>query len=145
MEPGQGEQGFASTGLTQSEQSSVLSGECEVKHPSSNSLATASLVVENAKGQKLVVKALVDSCSQTSFVASRIHQFLKLPSQKCGLLVEEMNGAKLVKCRVESSFLIRLHFLRNLVARLAPTYDPKSPNIAQWLVRAAGLILRVFN
>ena len=85
MKPGQDEQGDVSRGLTL------------MQHASTNLLAMASLVVENAEGQKLVVKALVDPCSQASFVASRFYQFLKLPSQKCGLLVEGINDTKLAK------------------------------------------------
>ena len=130
MEPGQGEQQFSSTGLTltQPEQSSVHLGSCEGIHPSTNLLATASVVVENSQGQKLVVRALVDPCSQASFVASRIQQFLRLPSQKCALLVEGMNDAKLAKCNAKATFLIRPHFLSKFSCEVGAYVSSKITN-----------------
>ena len=66
--------------------------ECEGEHSSTNLLATASLVVENSEGQKLVVKALVDPCNDNINISCLInHLWSNIFSQFMRELMAELS------------------------------------------------------
>ena len=114
--------------LTFPGQSSVHFSDCKSAGPATNLLATAWLYIVNERGSSRLIRALVDPCSQASFITTEIHRYLNLPSEKCSLLVEGMNDAKLASCKVSTMFLIRPHFPSDYCCKVKAYVSSKISN-----------------
>ncbi|XP_023245710.1 uncharacterized protein LOC111643002 [Copidosoma floridanum] len=62
-------------------------------------LATAKILISNALGKKLTVRALIDPCAERCFISQRVVQQLKLDSEKTSISVIGVGSEKTSTCK----------------------------------------------
>lgn len=91
--------------------STILNGSTEYFDASCKIiLGTARIIIEEPDGQKIPARALIDNCSQPSFVFQRIFKALKLPSRSTNAIISAVGGVKAMVEKEFAEFIIRPHF-----------------------------------
>ena len=121
----EGQTSSTNVAVALSELSSVNIAECNNANPSTNLLATAWVIVENETGNQQLVRAMVDPCSQATFIATNIFQKLKLPKQGCTLIAEGFNDSMLANCKIKTKFTIKPHFTSDFSCQINAYVSPK--------------------
>lgn len=81
-----------------------------VDHRSTVLLGTARVVVEGPDGKKIEVRALIDNCSQPSFISQGLRERLSLTCASTNATVSAVGGVQAVTSQTLTEFKIRPHF-----------------------------------
>ena len=95
-------------------------------------LATAMIRVSGINGQESLVRALVDQCSQASFIKKSLVKNLNLPVYSVKLPVSGIGGNIAYTCSKVASFFIKPHFVSDfemeVEAHILPKISGYNPN-----------------
>lgn len=129
-------------------QTSMLSHSCDISLSGGVLLATALVKVQGDSGIELLVRALIDPCSQASFISGSLCQRLKLKVQKVDVPIKGTGGVLLstvtksaeviIKSRLNSDFTCKVDAL---ILSKVSSYKPPSMKTSLVLPHLEGLVL----
>lgn len=109
----------------------IAANQCRV--PNSVLLSTALVKVCSDDDDVIIVRALIDQGSQTSFISETLYQRLNLKCQQVNLPISGVGGRQLYTCRKLVSFLLKPRFNSEFCCSVQAFVIPKitsySPNL----------------
>ena len=111
-------------------------------------LATALVYVSAPNGQKVLARALLDNCSEASFISESLLQRLRLGTKPVFKKISGVGGVRSITCQKEAEFLIHPHFsssfsckVNALVLQTVTRYQPPKVQINSSLSHVKNITL----